>query len=255
MRTAVRGSRVGRLKDRAIFTIACMSPFPALAPLVEGARKALDKLLQAEDVLEAAHEACLIADATVQQADLECDDRTRDFAQEVRLAVRNDTHSPLYRSYFPGGSTVVTQASPEEAVEKIKIILSRLPRETNPRLTAHVGPLTAACTALEEAVASQKAAELAERTAVDAIKAEKLEWIRSEVETYNRLRIHFRENPKLAEHFFRKDLRPRPSTDDVEDEGEEEQKPGAGTATGAANGTATEVEEGTSPDDRPPDVT
>ena len=135
--------------------------------------------------------------------DAALDDAVRRFYGALLADTHNDRKSPLFGVYFPEGVTAVVNAPMEAELQKVSVLLSKLPQEQDEALKSHIGPITAAMDSLTAAVDAHKAALDAELQAYGLVQQEKVNWFDSYKLNHRTLaQINYKE-PKKADSYFK----------------------------------------------------
>lgn len=175
-----------------------------LATEAEAFRIQQDSLIRCIEAHETARRTSFETLATRDRARMRLSEAIAALAFSLRRITRNDFKAPLYLTYFPEGSGIVTGGAIDTKIERVEHILTKLSTETNPELTTHSEPIRLALDSYREAVRIRKDARLAATSAFAALGQEKRRWIDGYRQIYAKLLLFYHDNPRLAETYFRK---------------------------------------------------
>ncbi|MFB3909104.1 MAG: hypothetical protein ACE15D_11955 [Candidatus Eisenbacteria bacterium] len=124
--------------------------------------------------------------------------------------VGGDRDAASFRAYFPDGLPAVTRVAAPYELRRVAVLQQKLAEEAIPEIAAYGAPIAAAAQALQEALDGYTQALTAREAASGLLEVEKAKWLDGYAQTFRRLQLHFHDDPKRAEEFFR--VRPRKGT-------------------------------------------
>jgi len=187
-----------------LYLIAQLKADPLLAAILTTFEAAQEALTQALSAFRAAAATVVETIAARDRQNSLLTSEVQKFGQTVRRAGGNDYGSPLYRHYFPDGTTSVTVAPISVQIVRVEQILMKLETEEDETLTAHAAPLTTSLNDLKTAIQNRDDAIIQRIRARIEINNNKRAWFDAYRKTYYLLRKHFRANPNVAEGFYRR---------------------------------------------------
>ncbi|MFB3909718.1 MAG: hypothetical protein ACE15D_15085 [Candidatus Eisenbacteria bacterium] len=204
MNTGAHSASVERIDDMLTYTLVhCQTdPDPEVQALADPLIAERDRLRAAKAAIAVAREAATRSRSILDRLSNKLRESVQDLLHSVRQETGNDFNAPTYRKLFPGGANTVNWGRADVKIQKVHAILTKLGTETKPELKKHEPILQAALTAVEEGVANLRQMRLEQKKSSAALAAERTEWERVYRECYNRLRVHFRDDPRIAERYF-----------------------------------------------------
>lgn len=211
MFTPAIAMQAARLRDSfGDYLVAQLKAEPALNEIANFFCEAQQRLSGRMDAHERARRVSLNALAARDRVHDRLDDAVRFFGYAVRASAIHDARAPLYRHYFPGGTPGVTRSPLRVTVLKVVEILAKLATEERPDLKVHAAPLAEALEAMRLALDGRAEAKLEESRAWAALVAEKRHWRDAYQQVHARLRLHFHDEPRRAENYYRRVRASRP---------------------------------------------
>jgi hypothetical protein len=150
---------------------------PGCADLASLFAVAHDSLQATIDEYRAARLAAMTAMAVRDGQEAALDDAVRDFSLIVLGTVHNVRTSPVFVTYFPGGTTEITTASLEAKLTRVGSILVKLGAETDPGIRAFEVTLRAAQDGMRAAVQAHHDALDTRAHCRSVARAEVIRWL------------------------------------------------------------------------------
>jgi hypothetical protein len=192
------------LEVYSTYHLARLKGDPACADLQSLYAQAHDSLKATIEEHRAARLATMTAMASRDGQETVLDDAVRDFSLAMLGKVHNIRTSPLFVTYFPGGTTEITTASLDAKLTRVGSILVKLGSETDADIKALEASLQAAQDGLRSAVQIYHDALDHQQHCMSVARAEVLRWLDAYRRSHKDLDRKFYQDPRRVESYFKK---------------------------------------------------
>lgn len=191
-----------RLVDLNTYTCARLGAKPDHADLAAPLQTAKDRLILAQNNLNAAHEAMISALALRDAADQGADTELRRLFHRIKEVTGQTRGSEPERRHFPNGLSMLVRSPIRKQIGEMRVLVGGLTMDEDERIAAFEDLIDQAADDLEDKQDSYDTAVQGAEVAYGLVLAARTDWIRCYERTYGELVA--RDSKKKAEGFFKK---------------------------------------------------
>ena len=215
------------LDVHSTYHLARLKGDPACADLESLFGLAHDSLKATIDEYRSARLAAMTSMAARDGQEAALNDAVRDFSLVVLGTVHNVRTSPVFVTYFPGGTTEITTASLDAKLTRVGSILVKLGAETDPGIKAFEATLEAAHDGMRAAVQAHHDALDTKAHCRSVARAEVIHWLGAYRRSHKDLERKFYLDPRRVESYFKKPTNGKRDDGSGEEAVAAEQPPGS----------------------------